>query len=117
MSQLDWSYHRPGCKTCARAQAFLERHKMPAATTVVNAIKTKMGRSEALKLAHQVEEIYATKGTKLIHIDMKKDKPDEERLTELLLGPTGNLRAPALRADKVLLVGFDEVAYRKVLGK
>jgi hypothetical protein len=33
-----------------------------------------------------------------------------------MLGPTGNLRAPTLRAGRTLVVGFDEEAYRKVLG-
>jgi hypothetical protein len=33
-----------------------------------------------------------------------------------VLGPTGNLRAPALRTGKTLLVGFNEEAYRQILG-
>ena len=33
-----------------------------------------------------------------------------------LLGPTGNLRAPTLRKGKTLVVGFNEEAYRRVLG-
>ena len=32
-----------------------------------------------------------------------------------LLGPTGNLRAPALRVGKTLLVGFSEEVYREQL--
>ena len=34
----------------------------------------------------------------------------------LLLGPTGNLRAPTLRKGRTLLVGFDEATYARVLG-
>lgn len=117
MPQLDWSYHRPGCKTCGRAQDFLTRYKVPEAKIVVNAIKTKMGKDEALKLARQVDHIYVTKGTKLVHLDMKHENPDEDTLLALLLGPTGNLRAPTLRAKNTLLVGFDEDAYTKVLRK
>lgn len=33
-----------------------------------------------------------------------------------MLGPTGNLRAPTLRAGKTILVGFDEATYKSVLG-
>ena len=47
---------------------------------------------------------------------MKKDPPDDETLLAHLLGPTGNLRAPTLRRGKTLLVGFNDEAYRQVLG-
>jgi len=32
-----------------------------------------------------------------------------------MLGPTGNLRAPCIRAGKTILVGFSEEAFRDVL--
>ena len=44
-----------------------------------------------------------------------KDKPDEKTLLGLMLGPTGNLRAPTMRKGKTLVVGFNEETYRKVL--
>ncbi len=59
-------------------------------------------------------DLYVAKGKKVVHLNLKKDKPDEETLCKLLLGPTGNLRAPTLRKGKTLIVGFDEETYRKV---
>ncbi len=47
---------------------------------------------------------------------MKKDPPDSETLTKLLLGPTGNLRAPTLRKGKTLVVGFNSEIYEQVFG-
>jgi hypothetical protein len=47
---------------------------------------------------------------------MRRDKPDEATLRSLILGPSGNLRAPALRVGRTLLVGFDEPTYRRLLG-
>ena len=47
---------------------------------------------------------------------MSTDSSDDETLKRLLLGPTGNLRAPTLRKGKTLLVGFDADTYAKVLG-
>jgi arsenate reductase-like glutaredoxin family protein len=82
----------------------------------VNAKKTTLQRDDALALAQSVKEIYAAKGKKVIHFDLKKDQPTEEQLTKILLGPTGNLRAPALRKGKTLVIGFDEETYRKVFG-
>ena len=68
-------------------------------------------------LAKQVDEIYAAKGKKLVHLDMKRDRPDNATLRSVLIGPSGNLRAPTLRVRRTLLVGFDATAYRKVLGR
>ena len=36
-------------------------------------------------------------------------------LLGLLLGPTGNLRAPTLRKGRTLIVGFEEETYEKLL--
>jgi len=60
--------------------------------------------------------VYATKGKKVIHLDLRRDKPDRATLEGLLIGPSGNLRAPTLRRGRTLLVGFDEATYATVLG-
>jgi arsenate reductase-like glutaredoxin family protein len=115
MPSPEWSYHRNGCKTCARAQDFIGKYKVKPAATVIDARKSRMGESEALKLASEVHEIYATKGTRVVHIDLRKEKPNKSELVALLIGPTGNLRAPTFKVGKTLLVGFDEETYSKVL--
>jgi arsenate reductase-like glutaredoxin family protein len=81
----------------------------------VDAKKTTLKEREALALVQEVDEIYASKGKQVVHLDLKKDKPDKAALLALLLGPTGNLRAPTLRKGRTLLVGFDEASYAKVL--
>jgi arsenate reductase-like glutaredoxin family protein len=63
-----------------------------------------------------VSQIYSAKGKKVVHLDLKKDKPGEAEILKLLLGPTGNLRAPALRVGKTLLVGFNPETYGDVFG-
>jgi len=62
-----------------------------------------------------VDEVYATKGKKVVHVDLRCEKPDRATLESLLIGPSGNLRAPTLRRGRTLLVGFDEATYAKVL--
>jgi len=81
----------------------------------VDARKTTLKEKEALALVQEVDEICASKGKQVVHLDLKKDKPDKAALLALLLGPTGNLRAPTLRKGRTLLVGFDETSYAKVL--
>lgn len=80
----------------------------------MNARKTAIGRRDALLLAKTADEIYVAKGKKTIHIDMKNDPPDDDTLARLLLGNTGNMRAPSIRKGRALIVGFDEAVYKKL---
>lgn len=67
-------------------------------------------------MASGVDEIYVAKGKKVVHLNLKRDKPERETLKKLLLGPTGNLRAPTIRVGKTLIVGFNPEMYESVLG-
>lgn len=62
-----------------------------------------------------VNELYVSKGKVVRHVDLRKERLDQETLNGLLLGPSGNLRAPTLRIGKTLIVGFDEATYRDLL--
>lgn len=99
--------------TCAKTQEFLAREKIESVTQV-NAKKTALREKEAFEIVRQVDEIYAIKGKKVIHLDLRKEKPDKASLKGILLGHTGNLRAPTLRIGRKLLVGFDQETYQKV---
>jgi arsenate reductase-like glutaredoxin family protein len=63
-----------------------------------------------------MNELIAAKGKKVERIDLRKGKPDKATVARLMIGPSGNLRAPTLRVGKKILVGFDEESYEKVLG-
>jgi arsenate reductase-like glutaredoxin family protein len=63
-----------------------------------------------------MNELIAAKGKKVERIDLRKGPPDKATVTRLMIGPSGNLRAPTLRVGKKILVGFDEESYQKVLG-
>ena len=54
------------------------------------------------------------KGKKVLTFNPKKDDPDE--IAKVALGPTGNLRAPAIRMGKTWLIGFNEDAYAETFG-
>jgi arsenate reductase-like glutaredoxin family protein len=100
--------------TCIRAQEFLARNHIQASTTV-DARKTPMDRGAALELAKQVDQIFTSKGAQTHHLDLRKGNPGDDVIATLLLGPTGNLRAPTLRRGRTLVVGFNEETYEKVL--
>ncbi|MCI0724826.1 MAG: hypothetical protein L0338_38560 [Acidobacteria bacterium] len=61
-----------------------------------------------------VDEIYSVKGKRMTYVDLRKEKPNDETLSTLLLGATGNLRAPTLRVGRTLLVGFDQTTYERI---
>jgi hypothetical protein len=82
----------------------------------VDAKKQTIKGGQALGVLAGVDEIYAAKGRHVVHVDLRKEKPDRAALLGLLLGPTGNLRAPTIRKGRTLLVGFDEPTYKQVLG-
>lgn len=56
------------------------------------------------------------KGKKVTTFSMNKDAPDDATPVAHLLGPTGNLRAPAIVRGKTLLVGFNEGVYAQSMG-
>ena len=41
---------------------------------------------------------------------------EDEQIAKLMLGPTGNLRAPTLVKGKTVIVGFEQEMYEKLLG-
>ncbi len=69
-----------------------------------------------MELLKGVNELYAAKGKKVVHVNLKKDSPTEAELMKLVLGPTGNLRAPTIRKGKTLMVGFNEETDEKLFG-
>jgi len=61
-------------------------------------------------------ELYAAKGKRVVHVDLNKDDVSNDELKKLVLGPTGNLRAPTLRKGKTLVVGYNEETYEQLFG-
>jgi arsenate reductase-like glutaredoxin family protein len=100
--------------TCRKTQGVLAKAKIETKEQV-DAKKVRMGPEQALGLVKDVDELYVAKGAKVVHFDLKRDRPDRTTLLGLLMGPSGNLRAPTLRKGRTLLVGFDEGAYKAVL--
>lgn len=79
----------------------------------VDAKKKKMGEKEALAMLSQADHLYVAKGKKIVQLDLRTTKAAEA--VALMLGPTGNLRAPTLRRGRTLIVGFDEATYGELL--
>lgn len=100
--------------TCRRSQEFLAKEGVTVSERVTTR-ETTLDAERALELAGEADEIIAAKGRKIVRINVKKDRPGRDALLAVLLGPTGNLRAPAIVRGRTLMVGFDAATYREVL--
>lgn len=107
---VEWSYLRANCKTCEKAEAWLGKSGV-AIGPRVDARKETITAQNGLKLARTVDEIRVAKGNAVTKIDMKKGAPGDAELSKLIIGPTGNLRAPSLKHGKTLVVGFNDQLY------
>src|SRR5882724_10577308 len=97
--------------TCVKTQEFLAN----AGVTVQakdDANKKRRGADGARDLLKEADEIYIAKGKNVAHFNLKEAKADE--VVPMMLGPTGNLRAPTLRKGRTLMVGFNKATYEKL---
>ncbi len=62
-----------------------------------------------------VADVYSTRGRKVIHLNIEEEKPAREDVLALLMGRSGTLRAPVIKYQSTLIVGFDEETYAQVL--
>lgn len=64
----------------------------------------------------KASKLVSAKGKKVVAVDLKKTELTQEEILKLVLGPTGNLRAPTLLIGKQMVVGFNEEMYADVFG-
>ncbi len=62
-----------------------------------------------------VTDLYSTKSRKVIHLNIKKEKPARDDVLALVMGRSGTLRAPVIKHRSTLIVGFDEDTYTRIL--
>ena len=80
-----------------------------AVRETVDASKERIGKAGLKELFGGATKIVVAKGKKVVTLDPRVDAASE--VAQHVLGPTGNLRAPALRRGTTWLVGFNEEAY------
>jgi len=64
----------------------------------------------------KASKLVSAKGKKVVEVDLKKTDLSQDEILQLVLGPTGNLRAPTLLVGKKMIVGFNEEMYEGVFG-
>lgn len=56
------------------------------------------------------------KGKKIVRFDLRNDRPSDDELLDHMLGRSGALRAPSLRAGRTFVVGYNADLLESVLG-
>lgn len=82
----------------------------------MDARKTRFEASDLRALLRGATSVLVAKGTKAQRFDLAAGGDVWERLAAVAIGPTGNLRAPALRLGERWIVGFGEAAWEDALG-
>ena len=74
-----------------------------------------------MRLARSVDHLWVAKGKSVTHLNLKQDKPTDKQIIQLMIGPTGRLRAAAgqapepVRRGKTLFVGYHAETYAQRL--
>lgn len=84
-----------------------------AITAEDDARKVRIERGEAWAKLQTADKIYATKGRKLLEWEPSAETQDE--ILDVVIGRSGNLRAPTIYVNNVYIVGFDEAVYQQYL--
>ncbi|HIG86841.1 MAG TPA: hypothetical protein EYQ25_07355 [Planctomycetes bacterium] len=82
----------------------------------VNAAKDKIGAKDLKGVLKDATKLVVAKGKKVMTFDLVRQKMTGAELAKVMLGPTGNLRAPTMRLGKKVLVGFSAEAFEEYLG-
>jgi len=67
-------------------------------------------------MARAAHRLVAAKGKKITTLDLQSTAPADDVLAGLMLGPTGNLRAPIMRVGQTILVGYNDQAFTEIFG-
>ena len=84
----------------------METHDVEVLDTIP--ASRKLGLLDAVALVGQADRLVVAKGKKLTELDLNLESPTDDVVAKLMLGPTGNLRAPTLRVGRTLVVGYNE---------
>ena len=90
--------------SCTRSQEFLATKKLDV-KEFVRADKQPIEADAALALVRKAKRLIVAKGKKTTTVELAA-KPSDDELRALVLGPTGRLRAPAIRVGDTLVIGF-----------
>ena len=82
----------------------------------MDARKQRFAPGDLAELFDGATRLVAMKGKKLETFDLEETSVDDEALLKAVLGPSGNLRAPAIKKGKTWMVGFNPDGFQEAFG-
>ena len=111
MAQIKLAYMRKNCKSCERAHAYV--HHLLDGVPTQDARKNPVSAADAWTWLQDVRIIKTARGQRIRTWHIGSD--DEESILQDIIGRSGNLRAPALIVDDMVIIGWHEKLYREWL--
>ena len=111
---IEWYYQRAGCTACAKAQEFLRDFDLEVREQV-DARRTRIGPSDVAKVVKGADVALVSDGRSVRRYELSKAHDRSDMLARMV-GPTGNLRAPTLKRDGLVVVGFHADSMREFVG-
>ncbi len=82
--------------------------------TIIDARKEAIKADDAWKIIKKASTVQVGRGKKsVVYIPGAESK---EEILKVSLGRTGNLRAPAICIGEKMYIGYNDAAYREILG-
>lgn len=114
-TKVAYYYRRRACAMCRKTQAVLDAHRL-VPQLLEDADANPVDGERAHDLAGRVARVLVARGGQLLTFDMRDKAPTRRQLLEVILAPSGNLRAPALIVADHLLVGYHADALAGLVG-
>ena len=108
--KIKWYYTRKGWTTCTKASKFLESYSIQILEEV--SANKKLNEMHASNLLKEASKIIIFKGKKISCFRVRDEK--ETSIIPLMLGPTGNLRAPSIIYGDTIVIGFNEEKFEEI---
>jgi arsenate reductase-like glutaredoxin family protein len=102
---IDWYWQRAGCTACAKAKEFLSEYELDVRQTL-DARRTRIGPSGVAAVVEDAKTVLVSDGRSVRRYDVAKRQHDRSDMLARMVGPTGNLRAPTIRRNGLVVVGY-----------
>ncbi|MCA8993120.1 MAG: hypothetical protein KDA88_14115 [Planctomycetaceae bacterium] len=112
---VDWYYHRKNCSSCTKMRALLDARGVES-NEVVIANKVRFEADEAVQLIRKSKRLVGVKGKRIVDLKLTDKSVTDDMIQDIAIGPSGKLRAPAIRVGTTFLIGFHESAFDDFLG-
>ena len=101
--------------SCTKTRELLEKIGKVEIVEMVIANKVAVDKKAALALVRGAKTLLVAKGKALREVQITPAAPSDAELAELVIGPSGKLRAPTAKIGTTVVVGFSDEAYRRAL--